>query len=166
MASLKIHYDSEGVSAALARLASNVADQRPAFQDIGEYLIESTRRRFARGEAPDGTPWAPKSQATLDAYQARGDGHQPDPLIGPSRRLSTEFSYTAWASGVELGTNLIQAMAMQLGAARGAFGSTSRGSPIPWGDIPSRPFIGLDRDDERTLGEIVEEHILSEDLRG
>lgn len=39
-------------------------------------------------------------------------------------------------------------------AERGAFGSTSRAAPIPWGDIPARPFLGLsgsDRDELRSI---------------
>jgi rhamnose transport system permease protein len=31
---------------------------------------------------------------------------------------------------------------MQFGAAQGAFGTTARGAPIPWGSIPARPFLG------------------------
>ncbi|WP_198321874.1 MULTISPECIES: hypothetical protein [Methylococcus] len=34
-----------------------------------------------------------------------------------------------------------------------------RNSPIPWGDIPARPFIGLSDDDKNYIVETIEEHI-------
>jgi hypothetical protein len=33
---------------------------------------------------------------------------------------------------------------MHFGAKQGAFGRTSRGGPIPWGDIPARPLLPID----------------------
>jgi phage gpG-like protein len=31
--------------------------------------------------------------------------------------------------------------------------------PIPWGNIPARPFLGVGKEDETTLIEIVEEYL-------
>ena len=43
----------------------------------------------------------------------------------------------------------------QFGAKKGQYGSTSRGQPIPWGDIPAREFLGLSDDDESEIVDIV-----------
>ncbi|MHB8921670.1 MAG: phage virion morphogenesis protein [Halothiobacillus sp.] len=43
----------------------------------------------------------------------------------------------------------------QFGAAEGAFGETTTGHPIPWGDIPARPFIGLSDKDEAEILNII-----------
>ena len=48
----------------------------------------------------------------------------------------------------------------QFGASKGAFGTTSRGSPIPWGDIPARPFFGLSSEDEWGVLEILTDHLI------
>lgn len=155
----KIHYRSEGVRNALKRLQARAGDMGPAFRDIGEYLIASTKARFAKGVAPDGSAWAPKSQTTIDAYRARGEGALTRPLIGPASRLSSEITYRARGDGVTVGSSLIYSAVQQFGAAAGAFGKTRRGAPIPWGRIPARPFLGLSRDDERNVVDIIEEHL-------
>ena len=55
-----------------------------------------------------------------------------------------------------VGYNLIYATTHQFGAEKGAFGTTSRGGPIPWGDIPARPFLGISDDDRRDIEKLVE----------
>lgn len=155
----KIQYRSEAVKKALARLKAGAGNMLPAFRDIGEFLIASTRARFKQGAAPDGSAWRPKSQTTIDAYRARGDGVLTRPLIGPTKRLSSEISYRARGDGVSVGSSLIYAAVQQFGAAKGAFGKSPRGAPIPWGRIPARPYLGLSRDDERNVVEIIEDHL-------
>lgn len=155
----KVQYRREAVDAAIARLAAATGNLLPAFQDVGEYLVEATKARFREGKGPDGVAWAPKSPATIARYRARGDGNLTKPLIGPTRRLSSEISYGASPGGVAVGSSLIYAAVHQLGARKGEFGKTSRGAPVPWGRIPARPFLGIDRDDERNIVEIFEEHL-------
>ncbi|MEQ3671482.1 MAG: phage virion morphogenesis protein [Pseudophaeobacter sp.] len=58
---------------------------------------------------------------------------------------------------VEYGSNAIQSAVMQFGAAKGAFGTASNGSSIPWGNIPARPFIGISEEDETNLALELEE---------
>lgn len=152
---------------ALRRLQALIDDLTPAMQEIGEVLIASTKERFVSGTAPDGTPWAPKTPATIAAYRRRGDTVSTRPLIGPTGRLGREITATSSSRSVEVGSNLIQSAVMQFGAAKGAFGRTSRGAfgtsevgdPIPWGNIPARPFLGVSDQDERNILDIVEEHL-------
>lgn len=155
----KIQLSDGEFKSELKALAGRLENPLPAWQDVGEYMLERTRSRFRDGKGPDGVAWTPKSQTTLDAYAARGDGRPPKPLIGATKRLSSEINYGASAEGVVIGSSLIYAAVMQLGAEKGEFGSTSRGGSIPWGDIPARPFLGIDRDEERNILDIFEEHI-------
>lgn len=47
------------------------------------------------------------------------------------------------------------AAAQQFGMKKGYAGANKRGSPIPWGDIPARPFLGIsDHDRGMILDEI------------
>lgn len=154
---IRIELKDDQVRAALARIAGAMTNMTPVMQDIGEVLVEGTKRRFNDGTDPDGNPWAPKSPTTIEAYRARGDSVSFRPLIGPTRALSTTIHYVAGANQVEFGTNRIQAAVMQGGAAKGAFGRTSRGAPVPWGNIPARPFIGLSDTDRTNVIDIVEE---------
>jgi phage virion morphogenesis protein len=162
---IEIELKDDAVVAALARLDAGLRDPRPLMQEIGELLVESTKDRFKAGTAPDGSAWAPKTQATRDAYARRGERVDERPLWGPSRMLASQIFPRATSDRVEVGSNRIYAAVMQFGAAQGAFGRNARGSPIPWGDIPARPFLGVSAADREGvleaiglwLGEIVDD---------
>lgn len=168
---IRITLKDEGVSKALADLGAALDDLTPVMQEIGEYLVSSTKDRFGAGEAPDGTKWAPKSETTIETYKRRGDRVDFRPLFGPSGRLSSEISYIAQPISVEVGSSLIYAAAMQFGAEQGAFGARAgRTRPsekrpksqdyffhIPWGNIPARPFLGLSANDRTAIVDIVAE---------
>ncbi len=150
---ITIEIDDREIQAALRRLQQQIGDLTPVMQEIGEYLVQSTKDRFARGEAPDGTPWAPNSPVTL----ARKKGNRP--LIGESRRLSSEIFYGAGRDFVEVGSALEYAAVQQFGARAGQFGKTRRGAPIPWGPIPARRFIGLSDDDRHNILTLIALHL-------
>ncbi|MBV1917606.1 MAG: phage virion morphogenesis protein [Sphingomonadaceae bacterium] len=155
----KLIFNAEASKRALRRAADLLDDMTPVYQDIGEYMVEATRKRFQTGTAPDGTAWAPKSQATLDRYRRLGYGSLNRPLIGPSRSLSKQILRLVDKNSVTIGSNLIYSRVMQEGAAKGAFGSDSRGRPIPWGRIPARTWLGLSDADELAIVDIAEEYI-------
>lgn len=144
---------------ALQQAQARLEDMTPVHQDIGEYLIESTKKRFVDGVAPDGSAWAPKRPATIERYRRAGDGNLTRPLIGPSRRLGNEILMFANQRDVEVGSNLEYSAVMQGGAAKGAFGADSHGRPIPWGTIPARIWLGLSDQDERNILDIVDEYL-------
>lgn len=143
MISVKIN--TSFAQAALEALQRAMTDMTPAMDDIGDDLITSTKARFAQGVAPDGTKWAAKSASTL----ARS--RDPRPLFGPTGLLSQQIHYEAGLDGVSWGSSLIYAGVMQVGAAQGAFGTSKRGGPLPWGTIPARPFIGVSAEDETDI---------------
>lgn len=152
---ITIELKSDTVSPALDRLAALLDDLTPVMREIGEYLVDSTRQRFPTGTAPDGSRWAPKSPTTLARYGARRSNRvDPRPLFGPSGALSGTIAYDAARDSVSVGSNMIYAAVMQFGAAQGAFGRTRRNAPIPWGNIPARPFLGLSVEDEAEILEI------------
>lgn len=141
---------------------------------VGEVLAETTKQRFQTSTAPDGTRWEPNAPATYENLLARFKGSVTrrgklsakgaaraagkKPLIGETGALATQIFYRQSGDMVEIGSPMIYAAVHQFGAAAGAFGSTSRGAPIPWGDIPARPFLGLSADDEQFIIEIFGEY--------
>ncbi|PPD29119.1 MAG: hypothetical protein CTY19_17865 [Methylomonas sp.] len=60
-----IYRDTEIIQA-LLQLEQATGNLAPALRDIGDVLIESTKQRFADGEAQDGKSWAENSQVTID----------------------------------------------------------------------------------------------------
>ena len=145
----------EALKAAIAELQ----DMTPVYEDVAEYMVEKTRRRFIEGKAPDGTAWAPKSEGTLARYKRLGYGNLGKTLIGPSKALSRQILSFVSKDGVVIGSAQIYARVMQEGAAKGAFGTDARGRPLPWGRIPAREWLGISAREAIDIVAIVEEHL-------
>jgi phage gpG-like protein len=155
----RLEFNARPVFDALAAAQARLGDLTPVYRDVGEYMVGATRERFRQGAGPDGVKWAAKSPVTLAKYLASGDGARPNPLIGPSRRLSTEVAVLAGRDSVEIGSALEYSGVMQDGAAKGAFGRDKRNHPLPWGTIPARAWLGISDTDERNILDIVDEHL-------
>ncbi len=171
---MKIELQTAEAQRVLDELIRRMTDFSQPMQDIGELMVESTRQNFVEGSSPDGVPWAPKSQATLDAYAARKETVSTKPLIGPSRTLSTTIFAQPSPTSVSWGSAMIQAAVMQFGAQAGEFGATigrdKNGREFmvstTWGDIPARPFIGVGEDDETAIVATLEEWLEGADKPG
>jgi len=138
---IQIRADTRRLRQALNRLANAAADPRPALEDIGEALLQSTYNRFGPQEAPDGTPWAPLSPK----YQARKPQHK-DRILLLSGNLRDNLRWQLLdAHTLAVGTNEIYGATHQLG-------DTSR-------NIPARPFLGLSPADESTALDIFRRHL-------
>lgn len=155
MFSVEIKNDT--VTDALNWAAAGLEDMTPAFEELGQYMVMSTKERFAKGVSPEGVKWAPKSPTTLARYGARKSNRvDVRPLFGPSGALSSIIFHEAGPDQVEWGSPMIYAAVQQFGARKGQFGSMSNGASIPWGDIPARPFLGISPEDEGNMITIIE----------
>jgi phage virion morphogenesis protein len=142
-------------------------------KSIGEYMLRATDERFESSTAPDGSRWAPNSELTygrlIDSKGKgvlRKDGRINDkgaavainkkPLIA-SGMLRANITYQLEDGGHTLiiGSNEPYAAVQQFGAAQGEFGRNSRNAPIPWGNIPARPFMGISTGDETGILDIL-----------
>lgn len=156
---LKIEFDVTRATEALRKTAAALTDMTPVYQDVTEYMVEATRKRFIQGVDPEGNALAPKKQSTLDRYKALGYGNLKRVLFGPSRQLSRQIVGEATATGAVIGSALIYSRVMQEGAEKGAFGNDRRGRPVPWGKIPARVWLGISPADEQAIVDIAEEHL-------
>ncbi len=158
MFSVEIKNDT--VTSGLTRLGAQMGNLTPVMEQIGEYLVMSTKERFEKGTSPEGAKWAPKSAATLAQYGARKSNRvDTRPLFGPSGMLSSQISHEAGPDSLEVGSNLIYAAVQQFGAGKGQFGNMTNGSPIPWGNIPARPFLGISPEDETNILALIADFI-------
>jgi phage virion morphogenesis protein len=175
---IRIEVDSKPVLKALQHMIDAGRDLAPALEEIGEHLKETTKRRFGASTGPpDGERWPANSDVTLQRYldmfkgSRKKDGDlskkgaqrvgAKKPLIGETGNLSLTIAYVVRGNTLEVGSPEIYAGVQQFGAKQGAFGSNRRGAPIPWGDIPARPFLGLSSDDERMVLDVISDHLLS-----
>jgi phage gpG-like protein len=170
-----------GQDAALGELDGYIAraeNPRPMFESIGAMLVTSTQHRFDTGKAVDKSPWPPSLRVLA---------HGGKTLI-LSTRLYRSFSYQAFATGLEFGTNVIYAALLQFGGdvahkARQAvlnFKTNKRSGQTRFAKekradyaqkvtigahtvhMPARPFVGLDEDDDRAIIRIGEAYIAGE----
>ena len=166
----------------LAGLVARGRDFRPVLPEIGEDMTESTKARFASATSPDGTPWAANSAVTLANYSAlfaRGkDGAltkrsaqklgAKKPLQGETGALASTINYQVLDSQtVGIGSPTIYASTHQYGAQSGEFGfgvyAARVGSfPIPWGNIPARPFLGASEADKANIVDLVRRYMREE----
>ena len=155
---------------------------RPVLLEIGEDMAESAKRRFASTTAPDGTAWAPNSAATLARYSSmfarKKDGELTKrsaakvagkkPGTGETCALGTTINYQMQGNdAVGIGSPMVYAGTFHYGAMSGEFGmaafKTRNGVfPIPWGDIPARPFLGASEDDKANIVRLVQSYLLEE----
>jgi phage gpG-like protein len=143
MASIEI--DDAALLMALRRLYVLTGDLQPAFFEIGEDWVESTKQRFMSSTDPDGNNWLLNTPATLAHKQ--GD----KPLVGGGT-LADAFSHHETADSLEI-TNAMEYAAMM------QFGGTKAEFPHLWGDISSREFMGASDDDMAGALSILERHI-------
>jgi phage virion morphogenesis protein len=143
---ITVTFDSAKVRAALERLAESLADPSPVLKAIGEQLVESTRRRFDTGVAPDGTPWLTNKKApagkkplidTGDLMRTINFQIDGDTLYVGTDRFSEE-----WEAG---------AAVLQFGTTRAGRGNNTT--------IPARPFLGLSQEDEDMIDETVMDYL-------
>jgi phage virion morphogenesis protein len=166
---ITIEIDDRAVLNALTRLQGRTSDMSSLMHDIGEYLTETTKRRFDTTTAPDGSRWAENSDITLLGYlnrykgSFRKDGRLTQkgasrlggkkPLTGRTgggASLMATINYKAGRDFVEIGSPKEYAAMQQFGGQKSKF-------PHLWGDIPARPFLGIsDQDRNMILDEISE----------
>ena len=62
---INVEIDDRAILNALRNLQRAGANLRPALAEIGEQLVESTKKRFETSTAPDGSAWEENSASTL-----------------------------------------------------------------------------------------------------
>jgi phage gpG-like protein len=147
-----------GVIDAFNRLIAFGENTQPVLAAIGEKMLEFTKERFEQSNDPYGNPWEPNSDTTLRAALHRSGKNftkkgglskrgadllaGKKPLIGASKSLSTQLHAMVIGDNlVTVSSTMIYAATQQFGARQGEFGRDKRNHPIPWGDIPARPFF-------------------------
>ena len=160
---IKIELRDRELRAALSRLVVAGEDFSPAMTAIEGHLRRISENAFEQEADPStNEAWAPLSDVTKrlrrkagknDTRKLRVDGHLLDSIVADHDRTSAV-----------VGTNLVYATTQHFGARKGEFGSytnpiTGQPHPIPWGDIPARPFFGFTAGDKLAISRMLQAHI-------
>jgi phage virion morphogenesis protein len=138
----------------LRQMQNRLSNPSDVMAEIGEILVRSTQQRFATQSDPDGQPWAPNSPVT------RARKRNPHILTENGYLGDGIHAQMDGSNAVLVGSNRKYAAVQQFGQKKGASGRTRRGAPIPWGDIPARPFLGISDDDRRDIEETLAAYLL------
>lgn len=155
-------YDAKPL-AALSSIEASLDDMTEVMDSIGAALVNSAVERIIVTNAgPDGEAWEP-------SHRVKEHGGK---TLYDTSLLARSLTHLPEPHQVRVGTNVPYASVMQFGAERGEFGAaigrsdpTARRpwsqdyfTPLPWGDIPARPYLGVSSGDLKTIGDIVEVH--------
>ena len=105
---------------------------------VGAEMVHQTEERFYNQHSPDRQPWLPSKRA----LEQGGDTLRKD------GRLLASLKWVALPDGVTWGTNVIYARMMHYGGSKAMF-------PNLWGDIPPRPYMGMNDDDRASVLNII-----------
>lgn len=154
---IEIQVDDRDVMAAFNRLIASANDLSPAMRKVAGILADATERAFEMEQDPvTGASWAPLKPSTVK--RRKGDAH---PILQQSGQLAASVQSTSGRDFAQAGTNKEYAATHQFGARKGKFGATRRGVPIPWGDIPARPFLGIGERDKEAIIDVFNAHLFA-----
>lgn len=139
-APFSITVDDAQVQAAITRLIRHVSDLTPIMEDIGAGLGNLTEDAFQA----EGPGWPQLRPATV---KKRGSAH---PILQVDGQLAASITHGGDRNSAWVGASKVYAAVHQFGQPKGASGTTRRGAPIPWGDIPPRPFLPMTASGELT----------------
>lgn len=158
----------------LKNLESKAKDMTPAMKKISASMATKIRMCFKNEKNPEGNPWAKSHRAKRDSGMSLAD----------TGRLKVSINHKYTGTIAAAGTNVKYARVMHFGAKKGAFGShnvtqtikpfirTRKGKqervrshtrnrtiPTPFGDIPSRKFVGMSNQDKEKYLNIIKEEL-------
>lgn len=150
----------------LTRLDDAMGDMTDVMDSVGRALVRGAKERIDQTNiAPDGTAWVPSK---------RVEEHGGKTLL-LSGQLERSINQMAAADHVVVGSNEVYARVMQQGAEQGEFGaaigrtrtdgkrkrSQDYFTPLPWGDIPARPYLGISPPDWDNIQDVIEVYFVS-----
>lgn len=152
----KIELQDGQIRKGLQRLVEAGADLTPAMRVIAKFLADRSEEAFAQEQSPEGVAWKPLSKVTLARRKKAKAGKPSAKILQQDRHLLNSLTADWDSKEAIAGTNVVYAATHQFGAKQGQFGQgsykTRQGSfPIPWGDVPARPFLGVSKADKSEI---------------
>lgn len=143
MASIQIKVQGDDAfKQALKQLENKASNLKPYFDDLGEYMVLSTRERFDREVDPDGNRWPELAPATV-ARKARKNKNPK--ILQQDSILRDSITPDATQDQLEMGTNLEYGPTHQ-------YGDSSR-------NIPARPYLGFSDQDLQEAMDLIGDHL-------
>lgn len=154
---IAITVTADGESPIMALLEHLVGyDKKAMFTEIGEYGVHSTQMRFLNQSDVDGNPWKQSWRAKLKG----------DKTLQNNGRLMSELHHNLIPNGVEWGSGLVYAAALQYGAhilpKTGqylVFNVAGNWRKVKEVVNPPRTFLGINAEDDEEILNIIGRHL-------
>jgi len=130
----RVRVDEGGLRARLSNLLLSDVERIKMLDQVGEASVREVKQHFINQKSPEGVPWKPSKRALADPSR---------PTLLHTLKLLNSITYVNFGGQVEIGTPDIRAGTLNFGARRGQYGAMRNGTPIPFGNIPARKFIGV-----------------------
>lgn len=148
--------DFQPMMGAMKRVAALGDKTYPLMQDIGRYGENSTKLRFQDQKGPDGLAWKQSRRAKVEGGLT----------LVKSTQLLNSISSEATKTTATWGTNKIYARMMQNGGTISPVNAKALRFTLPGVGlifahhvtIPARPFIGINKDDQDNIADIIVSH--------
>jgi phage virion morphogenesis protein len=176
MSGITLRIDDHEVTDGIRSLLAKVDHREPLMRRIGMVLRESVRRNFRAGGRP--VKWQPSKRAKGDAAYGAKSGQ----TLVDTKRLMNSIAFSASASSVRVGTNVVYGAAHHLGSStsvtqnvrphvrviKQAFGRAlktpsrvnvkghSRKANLK---LPARPWLMVQAEDWRTIAGLVNDYL-------
>lgn len=134
----------------LQAIADKLRDMRQLWGAVGMYIQRQTiKERFDKEQSPDGQKWKPLSQSTIHHRKKRHKSGNMK-ILQDTGELRRSITYEANPDSVRVGTVLKYARTHQFGR----------------GNIPARPFLGVNEDEKKHISSMLSAYIKKNILGG
>lgn len=147
----------DGVRKKLDKAKLSPQERRQLLASVAQLAEQQSKERFDTQTDPDGNRWKEISAVTAAYYQRKFITNHSILVISGGLRESIESQVNSWQAIV--GATKVYAATHQYGAKKGQFGRTRKNAPIPWGDIPARPFLGFNDENVSEISRCVDEYL-------
>jgi phage virion morphogenesis protein len=151
---ITIEHNSPTVLEALQELMVQLDGQLSVpMERISGVMARAIERNFADEKDPaTGAPWQPLSEETTIPFRAE-KGYWPGQILQMRGELASAVAAQFGDDWATVTNNKVYAAIQHFG------GNTSSKSWIPGVEIPARPFMGLTKEDDEAILDIIAEYL-------
>lgn len=165
---IELEIDDKGVMELLSSTQERMRNLKPAFKNIGEYMIREREKLFKFERDPEGRPWQKLKVRTYHSlfknkkrYTKKGTLTKGFQRFLAGKKILTQDHHlrrTVYKAGSDQVVISPSKNAEKYAAIHQFGGEAGRGGKAK---IPARPHLGFNDENKREFIEIIKEHLLS-----
>ncbi|MBU8912335.1 MAG: phage virion morphogenesis protein [Desulfobacterales bacterium] len=165
---IEVEIDDKGVMDLLSATQARMRDMKPAFKNIGEYMVREREKLFKYERDPEGRPWQKLKVKTYHGlfkkrkrYTKKGALTKGFQRMLAGKKILTQDHHlrrTVYIAGSDQVVISPSKNAQDYAAIHQFGGEAGRGKKAK---IPARPHLGFNDENQREFIEIIRDHLMS-----